>query len=308
MRRVVGREGRMDQRASMGAGRRGLGVEHRVAQRADRRPRAPHHRGGARARRGGRGRPRPQDGADHRGPAGEGRVPSHRHHREHDGGPALGVRGRGHARGARGGHRREARRPGRGEGRVGHVARPDGVGERDGVEPDRSGAEHLLRGAGGGPGRPVAEDHGGGQGRGGGAGRHDERHDRHAGDLCRPGDERGARGGHRRQARGSGRGAERGGDVEGPDGLGEPDGVEPHRSGAQHRRGDDGGGQRRPVPEDHRGREGRDPGAQGDDQHDGRPALGVRGRGHARGARGGYRGHPRRPGRGGRRRQARGGI
>ena len=44
---------------------------------------------------------------------------------QHDGRPALGVRGRGHARGARGGHRGHPRRPGRGEGRVRHVARPD---------------------------------------------------------------------------------------------------------------------------------------------------------------------------------------
>ena len=49
--------------------------------------------------------------------------------------------------------------------------------------------------------RPDAEDHGRGQGRGGRAGRDDQRDDRHAGDLRRPGHERGPRGGHRRQAR-----------------------------------------------------------------------------------------------------------
>ena len=43
----------------------------------------------------------------------------------------------------------------------------------------------------------------------------------------------------------------------------ELDGLEPHRPGAQHRPGDDGGGQRRPVAEDHRRRPGRDPRAQG---------------------------------------------
>jgi methyl-accepting chemotaxis protein len=59
------------------------------------------------------------------------------------------LRGRGHARSARGGHRGQARRPGRGEGRVGHLARAHRVGERHGVEPHRPGAEHLARGSGG---------------------------------------------------------------------------------------------------------------------------------------------------------------
>ena len=51
-------------------------------------------------------------------------------------------------------------------------------------------------------------------------------------------------------------------------------------------------------PEDHRRGARRDRRAQGDDQHDGRPALVVRRRGHARRARGRHRGAPRRPGRG----------
>ena len=49
-------------------------------------------------------------------------------------------------------------------------------------------------------------------------------------------------------------------------------------------------------PEDHRRRQGRDPPAQEHDQHDGRPALLVRRRGHARRARGRHRGQARRPG------------
>ena len=48
--------------------------------------------------------------------------------------------------------------------------------------------------------------------------------------------------------------------------------------------------QRRPVAEDHRGRAGRDPGAQVDREHDGRPARLVRRRGHPRGPRGRHRG------------------
>ena len=50
---------------------------------------APDHRGRARDRRRGRRRPRPEDGAHDRGPAGQGRVPAHRHDGEHDGRPAL---------------------------------------------------------------------------------------------------------------------------------------------------------------------------------------------------------------------------
>ena len=76
------------------------------------------------------------------------------------------------------------------------------------------------------------------------------------------------------------------------------DGVEPHRPGAPDRRRHDRRRQRRPLPEDHRRRARRDPRAQGHDQHDGRPALVVRRRGHARRARGRHRGPARRPGRG----------
>ena len=54
------------------------------------------------------------------------------------------------------------------------------------------------------------------------------------------------------------------------------DGEQPDRPGAQHRRRDDGGRDRRPVEEDHRRRQGRDPRAQEHDQHDGRPAALVR--------------------------------
>ena len=88
-----------------------------------------------------------------------------------------------------------------------------------------------------------------------------------------------------------------------PDRVGELDGRQPHRAGARHRDGDDGGGQRRLVQEDHRRGQGRGRGAGRDDQHDGRPAALLRGRGHARGARGRHGGQARRPGAGrGRRR------
>ena len=58
---------------------------------------------------------------DRRG--GQGRGRRARGHHQQDGRPAALVRRRGHARGARGRHRGQARRPGRGGGRVGHLAR-----------------------------------------------------------------------------------------------------------------------------------------------------------------------------------------
>ena len=67
-------------------------------------------------------------------------------------------------------------------------------------------------------------------------------------------------------------------------------------AGPQHRRGDDGGGARRPVAQDHRRREGRDPGAEEHDQHDGRSAQRLRLGGDARRARGRHRRQARRPG------------
>ena len=66
--------------------------------------------------------------------------------------------------------------------------------------------------------------------------------------------------------------------------------------------------QRRPLAEDHRRRARRDPRAEEHDQHDGRPALVLRRRGHPRRPRGRHRGQARRPGGGRRASPARGGT
>ena len=84
--------------------------------------------------------------------------------------------------------------------------------------------------------------------------------------------------------------------VEGPDRLGERPLLVADDAGAQHRRRDDRGRERRPVEEDHRRRPRRGARAEGDDQRDGRPAPRVLVGGDARRARGRLRGHPRRPG------------
>ena len=78
------------------------------------------------------------------------------------------------------GHRGHPRRPGRGEGRVGHLARPDPERELHGLEPHRPGALDRPGLDRGGRGRPVAEDRGGGQGRGGRARGHDQQDGRPA--------------------------------------------------------------------------------------------------------------------------------
>ena len=98
------------------------------------------------------------------------------------------------------------------------------------------------------------------------------------------------------------------GHLEGPHRQRQHPGRQPHEAGAEHRRGHDSGRDRRPLEEDHRRRQGRGPRAQEHDQHHGRPALVVRGRGHPRRARSGHRGPPRRPGRGQGRLAGRGGA
>ena len=90
--------------------------------------------------------------------------------------------------------------------------------------------------------------------------------------------------------------------LEGPHRQRQLDGRQPDRPGAQHRRSHDRHRERRPVAQDHGRRARRDPAAEGDHQHDGRPAALVRLRSDARGARGRHRGQARRPGQRARRR------
>ena len=74
------------------------------------------------------------------------------------------------------------------------------------------------------------------------------------------------------------------------------DGRQLDRSGAQHRRRDHRGGARRPLPQDHRRREGRNPRAEEHHQHDGRPVERLRRRGHPRRPRSRHRRGAGRPG------------
>ena len=231
-----------------------------------------------------------------RDPAAEG---SH----QHDGGSAALVRLGSDARGARGRHRRQARRPGDGAGRRRHLEGPDRLRERDVRQPDRPGAQHRAGDDGGGARRPVAQDHRRCARRDPGAEGHHQHDGRSAQRLRRRSDARRARGRHRRPAGRPGAGAGRRRHLEGPDRQRQLDGVEPDGAGAQHRRGRDRDRRRRSVEEDHGERVGRDPAAEGDHQHDGRSAQRLRRRGDARGARGRHRRPARRPGQRARRRR-----
>ncbi len=114
--------------------------------------------------------------------------------------------------------------------------------------------------------------------------------------LRRRGDPSRPRGRHAGPARRPGPGARCVGRLEGPHRQRQLHGQQPDVPGAQHRRSDHRGRQRRPHPQDRRGRAGRDPGAEDHHQPDGRPAVVLRLRGHPGGPRGRLRGPARRPG------------
>ena len=101
-------------------------------------------------------------------------------------------------------------------------------------------------------------------------GRHDQQHDRHAGDLRRPGDQRGTRGRRRRPARRPGARAGRRRHLEGPHGQRESAGGQSHQPGARHRRSGDRRDQGRPDALDSGGGARRGVGAQGQHQRDDR--------------------------------------
>ena len=81
--RVVGKEGKLKQRAMLGDGQRVLARVDRVGQLADRRPGPPDERDGARDRRRGARRPVQDHGARGRRPPARGRVPAHRQDHQH---------------------------------------------------------------------------------------------------------------------------------------------------------------------------------------------------------------------------------
>ena len=162
-------------------------------------------------------------------------------HDQHDGRSAQRVCRRGDARGTRSGDGRQARRAGAGLGRGRHLEGSHRLSQRHGGESHRPGARHCESGDGRGRRQPPAETHGAGERRSRGAGRDDQQHDGHAGDVCRPGDQRGARSGRRRPPRRPGERAGRRGHVEGSHGQRESPRGEPDDAGARHRGSGHGG-------------------------------------------------------------------
>ena len=127
-----------------------------------------------------------------------------------------------------------------------HLEGLDRHRQRHGRQPHRTGARHREGRDRGRQRRPEAEPHREVEGRGRGARRNHQQHDRHAGDLRRSGDVGGARGRRRRPPRRPGQRARRGRHLEGPDRQREPAGDEPDHAGARHRRGGDRRDQGRP--------------------------------------------------------------
>ena len=144
--------------------------------------------------------------------------------------------------------------------------------ELHGRQPDRPGAQHRRSDHRRGARRPVAQDHGGREGRNPGAEEHHQHHGGPAQRLRLGSDARGPRSGHRRQAGRPGPGARRRRHLEGPDRHRERDGGQPDRTGARHREGRDRGGQRRAEAEPHREIQGRSRGpGRNHQQHDRHP-------------------------------------
>ena len=193
-------------------------------------------------------------------------------------------------------------------GRLRHLAGPDRERQPARRQPDQPGPQHLPGVHGGGEGRPVAEDHRGRPGRDPGAevtvNTMVDQLSSFADEVTRVAREVGTEGKLGGQAQ-----------VKGVSGTWRDltDNVNSMASNLTSQvrniasvatavaKGD-------LSPEDHRGRPGRDPGAEVDGQHDGRPAVVVRRRGDPGGPRGGHRGQARRPGAGARASPAPGGT
>ena len=130
---VVGREGKTRQRVKFGLSQRRLGRDGDLGQHADRRSAVADHRSHPRHRRRRAGRPAADRAPRRRRPAARGRVPALRDHRQHDDQAAQRVHLGSDARGARGRHRGQARRPGAGARGDRRLEGPDRERQLDGV-------------------------------------------------------------------------------------------------------------------------------------------------------------------------------
>ena len=227
----VGNEGKLGGQADV----KGVSRHVEGPDRQRQRPRREPHRAGAQHREGDdrrrQGRPVAED---HR--RREGRDPRAEEHDQRHGRSALLVRRGGHARREGSRHRGQARRPGRRQGRVGHVEGPDRQRQRPRRQPHGPGAQHREGDDGRRQRRPFAEDHGRRARRDLRAEEHHQHDGRHAALVRGRGDARREGSRHRGQARRAGRRQGRVRHVEGPDRQRQRPGGEPHRAGARHRR------------------------------------------------------------------------
>ena len=253
-----------------------VGGHGRLRQHADRRPAVADPRSDPRGRRRGAGRPAADRAARCRRPPAGRRIFAVGQHRQHDDQAAQRVHLGSDARGARGRHRRQARRPGPGAGSDRRLEGFDRERQLDGQQPHRPGPQHRRGHHRGRQWRPVEEDHGR-RPRRDPAAQGSHQHDGGPAALVRlRSDARGARSRHRRQARRPGDRARRRRHLEGSHRLRERDVRQPDRPGPQHRQRHHRGRARRPLAQDHGRRPRRNPGAEGHHQHDGRPAQLVR--------------------------------
>ena len=147
------------------------------------------------------------------------------------------------------GNRGKTGRPGPGEGRLRHLARPDRQRQCHGLLAHRAGAQHRHGDDRGRERRPLEEDHRRRQGRGLRAQGHDQHDGRPAARVRVRGDARRPRGRHRGPPRRPGAGRGRLRHLERPDRQRQLHGVLAHRAGPQHRHGHDRGRERRPLQE-----------------------------------------------------------
>ena len=257
--RVVGKEGKINQRASLGSVSGSWEEAIDLGQYPDRRPGPSDERDGARHRRGRSGRPVADHGPGDRRSAAQGRIPAHGQDHQHDGRPAQLVRLRGHPR------RREVGT----EGKLGGQAEVKGVA---GTWKDLTDSVNSMAGNLTGQVRNIAEVTTA-------VANGDlskkitvdvkgeilelkntintmvDQLRSFAAEVTRVAREVGTEGKLGGQAKVEGRLRH----LEGPHRQRQLHGRQPDRPGPQHRRGDDRGRQRRPLAEDHRRRQGRDP-------------------------------------------------
>ncbi len=291
-RRPRGRDGRETRRPGAGSrSDRRMEGSHRKRQLDGEQPDG----SGAQHRRGDdRGGERGPFEEDHRRRAR--RNPSAEGGHQYHGRSASLVRLRSHPGGARSGDGGQARRASPGAWSRGNLEGSDRQRQCDVRQSHRPGAQHRPGDDRRGPRRSVPQDHRRRARRNPRAQGHDQYDGGPAERVRLRSDARGARSGDRGKAGRSGEGARRRGDVEGPHRQRQLDGRQSDGPGPQYRGGGDGDCRRRPVEENYGQRQRRDPAAQGDHQHDGRPAQPLRRRGDPGGSRSRNRRPARRPG------------